>query len=150
MASPMLGVVAEARLRMAYGVGMDPKGPDEAPYPTDYYFSEKSFDIDDDEGTINVKFDAVIQGSPPECIVCSELIDVSDSRKLQCGHDAFHDRCISKWFEYNDAPTCPMCRADDDEPEDEPEDEVGDNEEVGLSVVRIRAWPWQRRFARRS
>lgn len=142
-------VVAEVRLRMAYGVGMDPKGPDDTPYPTDYYFSEKKFEIIDDEGVISIAFDAVTQGSPRECVVCSELIDVSDVREMRCGHDAFHDQCISKWFEHSDEPTCPVCRAPCDADE-EPEDDGGPDtpEEVGLSVVRMRVWPWQRRSAR--
>ena len=51
--------------------------------------------------------------APEVCCICRDtLADGASSPPLEeCGHCAFHVRCIVRWFRSGNA-TCPLCRSD--------------------------------------
>ncbi len=43
-----------------------------------------------------------------ECIICNDMIPISDKFTLSCGHNQFCETCISGWLRQH--KTCPVCR----------------------------------------
>ena len=44
---------------------------------------------------------------PKECAICLNLLE-DDVIVLYCRH-AFHEACVTKWFEHSNGSKCPLC-----------------------------------------
>lgn len=92
-------------------------------WPPAAHMVELVMDDDDDDDTVMDEHDPVLIGgglldsarqlfvsrvSMPQGVQCAVCLDeMHDGLQLVCVH-AFHDACISPWFEQHD--TCPTCR----------------------------------------
>ncbi|XP_067944713.1 uncharacterized protein [Watersipora subatra] len=45
-----------------------------------------------------------------ECAICMERMSKKSRKKLECGHDAFHYKCLKKWVAGEGDRSCPLCR----------------------------------------
>ena len=44
-----------------------------------------------------------------DCVICQLELDPNEALALPCGHDVFHQTCISQWSDRRN--TCPICQA---------------------------------------
>ena len=51
-----------------------------------------------------------LQKALPECSICMCEMSKKAERRLPCGH-VFHEKCLSRWEDTTEEPTCPTCRS---------------------------------------
>ena len=53
-----------------------------------------------------------VPGEEEDCCICLDTLCAGDlTRRLPCGHKAFHQSCIDEWLGQG-AAVCPMCRSE--------------------------------------
>jgi len=55
-----------------------------------------------------------------ECSICFEKMSKKARKKLDCGHDAFHYKCLKRWVAGEGDRSCPLCRSNTLLPEEYP------------------------------
>ncbi|KAF6037938.1 hypothetical protein EB796_003740 [Bugula neritina] len=55
-----------------------------------------------------------------ECSICLDKMAQNSRQKLDCGHDAFHYKCLKKWVAQEGDRSCPLCRSNTLLPEEYP------------------------------
>jgi len=58
------------------------------------------------------------------------------ARKLKCGHDQFHDKCVSSWVDSHNQ--CPLCRAIVDEEKEERKNHHDSDDDMHMGHVHFR------------